>query len=300
MYQTACRNSGEPNGIKCKRPRCKYRGTFGRVYDLNRHMKKHTTEQQLRCLFVDCTCCFYRQDKLRKHLMSKKAHGNDDLARCAQPYCDATPMTLDLLKIHSIWHKRMGHVPDGILAKLWEERSCPLTLCDQSIKMSFLYSKDNMPDHIRTHFWTERRESQDAMRNSTYNPVTGDIICPICGATCQTTPRFAEHLDVEHLEGHLQAFIARLRIRFGYDGWESWDVIDKHRFANYGCSACGVDEAAARDRATREEIGRRHRALLQVDEGIRTHRRAILNLLPSFSFHPVFDDIRPAKELRQS
>jgi hypothetical protein len=201
-----CRQSEEPNRFKCAYPGCKYRGSFSRVYDLTRHMKKHNKERELRCPVVNCGRSFHRTDKLRDHLKSKKNHSNDELASCVHPDCDARPMTLDLLKVHSINHKTYRrHAAGCVVASLWKERCCPLPSCPHSINHS------NMVEHIRIHLLTERKEAQDAIEVSGYNPLTGDIICPLCRRQCQTTSDFEEHLGGEHLANHLEYLLSFVR-----------------------------------------------------------------------------------------
>ncbi|KAF2189024.1 hypothetical protein K469DRAFT_748213 [Zopfia rhizophila CBS 207.26] len=114
------RTSVNTDGLKCEYPGCRYRGTFKRKYELQRHVKKHTNGEIYSCPIVGCdrtekeSKAYYRADKFVDHF--KKTHTDDDTSLCPITTCRIGPFSLDLRMAHVQYH--IGTKQDFISAAL--------------------------------------------------------------------------------------------------------------------------------------------------------------------------------------
>lgn len=136
-----------------------------------------------------------------------------------------------------------------------------------------------------THDEHERTEHRTDALSKGYDSLTGSIVCPVCDHRSIGTSEFCEHLENEHVlsESH-RGFgeVIRSRLRYSRTAWEhipTWLL--KGPFT---CDFCS-------NRST-EVNPRNHPGVLKPLQELLPYRRQILQLLPRFGTHPVFDDIR--------
>lgn len=266
------------NAIKCLHPRCRYRGTFNRVYDLNRHMKKHTNASAYKCVVINCDRGFYRQDKLTQHIQVD--HGLDELAACPVSDCGFNCLELALLRIHVSSHQQAE-----IRYLRWRdyrEDHCPINGCKQLV-----YFRE-MQEHFKEHKASDLRQSRDALTKAGYDNTSFGVVCPICQEKYTDSWAFEDHL-VAHLVTNLEHYSSIFRqLDRGMHRypWESWYSPWTGR-----CQVC--DEVMDHEH-------QHHKTLLADPDDIIPYRLAILKLLPDFYKHPVFDDIRLSPDKRAS
>lgn len=276
-------------GFKCDHAGCRYRGTFNRKYELQRHMKKHTHGCTKKCPVRSCERTFHRKDKLKLHLMAD--HASEEDAVCSEPECESFVLPLALLRVHAWKHTRYGRHQDfGIesLASGWPV--CPISKCtvDFSVKGS------TMSQHLLDkHSLDERKAHQQAIGQAGHCHVTGNTICPFCEAKYASHDSLQEHLkehlltDVAHYESYhrslKEASVKLHNWKQYWDRWFSWSLNSTHH-----CPAC-----AARVFYSDKPPVDHHLSLLKDNDEIRPHRIALLALLLGFHRHPVFDELKP-------
>ncbi|KAF2252167.1 hypothetical protein BU26DRAFT_516855, partial [Trematosphaeria pertusa] len=277
-------------GLKCEHPGCKYRGSFNRKYDLQRHMAKHTTTAKFQCPLQQCQYSSYRTDKFLLHF--RRAHTDEDEGICPLPGCGTGPLPWPLLKLHTRRHHEIDRGSSNVaLEAIWKVPddvcSCPIESC-RGILIKVFY----MQEHLRAHPYNERIENRHAILVAGYDATSTNIVCPVCRELLDGTSAFSHHLEESHIatDGtHFRMFCESLQ-RVGR--WSLWSVITSAWVPkpftvvrSVSCSFCSEDfpEWARVDH---------HIKLLRDYEPLRPHRLAILKLLPYFGAHPIFDDIR--------
>jgi hypothetical protein len=277
-----------PGNFKCEFPDCKYRGTFRRSYELNRHMTKHTEKQRFPCPVQYCDSTFYRTDKISLHL--KQAHTTDEDSICPLPGCGAGPYPLRLLVVHAyVKHDAKSNDP-ALWGIFWlkNRTRCPMPSCKQ-----WKYVHD-IQKHIRSHNSGERLENESVIRKAGFD-VRANIICPICETSSSTITDFTNHMyphlvtDIAHLQACGLAYRYLPRANADVLTWESWTFWPPvPPVSHFLCTFCGDKMQKGNS-----NVIDHHLDLLQDPATIRPFRLQLLELLGhAFSSHPVFDDLK--------
>jgi hypothetical protein len=253
-------HSGTPADVDqdlvCDHPRCGSK-IFGRKGDLTRHKKLHEQKRNFPCMAQECNFSFTRNDKLMDHI--RAGHEADDLFAC--PGCSML-LTRDVLPLHGY----SSYTKPKDYSSLKRYRQCPLPRCN--FRTQAPTGLDSLRDHLlKDHNSKGRRMHASLLASRGYDHESANIVCPIC--TERTT--FDEHTE------------------FGF------------HFLEMHCPNLTADNSGPRcdteiNRAVEKGntyfwFWERQKWGVITDEH-RRHRRTILSLLPMFSSHPVWDDIR--------
>jgi hypothetical protein len=266
--------------LKCTYPGCSSNRTFKRKADLNRHKKKHTLEIRLNCPVISCSKQFYRSDKLKSHLL--RGHYKHETCTCPIEGCSISNVSLFILERHieQVYHERgIGEYRIGR-----NDLVCDLKKCKRSFE-----EPNDLRQHLSSHDRNERLAQSNILDNMGFDPVTLNIICPVCREKCQD---YQHHLEQNHLVvdlPHWDAIIAD----YGKAGLKPYSWIKPANWVPFNyrhyaddrvlhCSFCGTEMAKLYGDSTH------HLGLLDVTGDIYEHRYAILRLLPNFIYHPVF------------
>lgn len=285
--------------IRCKWPGCRNKRAFGRIYEYERHMKKHTQSVSIPCPIVYCprrSRPFYREDKFRDHL--RIAHNEYDVSRCLVDDCNAPEMPLNVLRVHAPGHiinlkicpelKASGDFRHAVSRGWLREQKCELKKCKQWFGGE---DTSNIQQHLLGHSVEDRRAQADVMKKMGYDALTANIICPVCD---QQYPRFAQfllHLENEHLitdSVHWLSFKGDFRpdnkttTLYVWYGWRRGLGGSEER----DCRYCGKP-AGHWDGLGSTWIDH-HLDLLSMSDEVKKAKGAILRLIPDFRFHPVF------------
>lgn len=277
-------DSSNPGAFKCEYHGCKYRGTFKRIYDLNRHMKKHTERNALSCFFSSCDETFYRADKFRTHVLK---HGDEDLVACPIEDCMYGPAKADLLKLHLRNHHKDAPPFRSIFQYYGHIRRCPLPSCDKIMKL------DSLRDHLLKTHHTVAKQPNDRgkLKTAGFDADSLDYICPVCNGVFRELASWRNHIVTDHLVTDALHFL-QFRDSFhrgptfmvpwiGFSGWRIANndpILCVHCLERRGNSDGNIDHQLQ---------------LLRNPQEIYPYRRAILALWPQFGTHPVFDDVLP-------
>ncbi|KAL1614162.1 hypothetical protein SLS56_012172, partial [Neofusicoccum ribis] len=292
-------------GIRCTFPNCSNKKDFRRRYELERHMLTHAPPRRFSCPVVGCDRHgqrgFPREDKFKDHM--RNAHWDEDaMCVCPVPGCGIRELELDLLRAHLSIHE-FWEAPE--IKALWEYtlklQQCPMHKCPKHRWIN-RYKIPGPGGHLMSHDEDERSLERSGVLSKGYDSLTGAVICPACDYRSASTSEFTEHLEDEHVlaEDH-RGFGAYIR---------SWGSARKEWEREYFCH----DKLAAWQDllyAFRHEVGfackyrshdfstggadagcRSHVELLRSSQELLPYRRQILQLLPNFAHHTVFDDIR--------
>ncbi|KAF2189021.1 hypothetical protein K469DRAFT_74830 [Zopfia rhizophila CBS 207.26] len=107
------RKHENPNGSNGEQPGCRYRGTFKRKYELQRHMKKHAKR---------------RSTHVQSTTVTVKAHADDDICHSPVPECKMEPLPLDLMTLHAHYRDH-DQVNRNLWCSLVRKRQCLLKEC---------------------------------------------------------------------------------------------------------------------------------------------------------------------------
>lgn len=259
-------------GIRCKFLGCKYRGSFNRKHDLERHMKKHSNVAE-KCPVVHCDRFFDRYDKLLHHFRT----GHEDTCEfiCPKARCSKTIPFL-LLRNH-LSDNMFVHGSIGVEAGLKLEpglRSCPIATCKHNKKLLSCYS---LQYHLAEHPLVKRLRNTEAMLAAGYHPESLALICPVCRVQSQSYDDFAYHVEDEHIFSD-RNYAQRIRdYRRTKHFWinDFWRPVLRE----------AVIQRCLLDRDLHATKVRPHTEYAH-------HRLAILRLWPEFRLHPVFDEYR--------
>ncbi|KAF2237255.1 hypothetical protein EV356DRAFT_564976 [Viridothelium virens] len=302
-------DDADPSKLRCDWPGCRSSRTFSRKYELQRHMKKHATGTRYDCPAVGCdhvgAKAPYRADKLYNHCSVK--HDPDTLFKCPLVGCEDKQLVPALFILHVLNHSQYAQSPQHIGSepsihhlRVSAQRllCCPLRDC----KFNHLDIHDGIY-HIRSHDYEDRLEGSTLLARRGYNAFSGNIICPICFEESAETKDFAEHLTLKHMTldpDHLRTWRQTVESLYQHvnvglceytlptfraPAWLPWF----HHGRGLTCPTCGKFE------------GRhgylRHQQSLVIDESdsLKQHAAKILQLLPEFGAHPIFNDLMPAE-----
>lgn len=286
---------------KCTWPGCRSRTKFGRQYEYNRHMKKHTKANTIACPVIYChrqdSKPFYRWDKLFDHV--KTAHAESELCRCLVNGCMATNLPLNLLRIHATHHEiDLSQYPDllsshdflKVFRSFTMARKCDLKICKRWFSAT---ETSRIQEHILTHEETHRRRQQSVIQRMGYDPITARVRCPMCRQTFETSEEFVPHLESAHLATDYEHWLS-FKQHVGSDDpaalrfiWQRWTGQGGGAEEPY-CQHCGGFSSSQGDGWIDH-----HLQLLKVSDIIKIHRADILRLVPSFASHPVFESDLP-------
>jgi hypothetical protein len=283
--------------LRCDHPDCETKTTtFGRKSDLKRHKQKHQGSAFL-CTAVGCTRKstkgFDRKDKLLEHV--RRAHGHDASFTCPLG-CEIEPLPLLLLGIHM----NSFHWLDFV-ARAWRplfyNPFCPLKPCRKPF-----YDTTELHEHISQKHSVRDRESQSSsMLAAGFDPFSCGIICPLCEQTFSDAKSSTPHILLSHMvdRDHFMAWINAIntdrkkRSRLEYsliecasDYWRRKTIQD---FSSVTCPQCLYSSSYMTFVSSNH-----HKAMEAVSPALRTHREAILRLIPECGGHSVFDDLRPS------
>lgn len=200
-------------------------------------------------------------------------------------------MELDLLREHCLTHsyRHYDKAPEShtLGTYAWDLRQCPIPKCRKPrwLKPAQIPGQEG---HLMAHDEHERTEHWTDALSKGYDSTTGFIVCPVCGHCSISTSDFREHLEIEHVlsESH-RGFGAAIRSRIEgkvYYHCTAWkDVPAVFLKGPITCDFCSY-QATAPD-------PKNHPGLLRPPQELFPYRRQILQLLPDFCTHPVFDDI---------
>ncbi|OCK78369.1 hypothetical protein K432DRAFT_444679 [Lepidopterella palustris CBS 459.81] len=283
-------------GLKCKWPGCRSNKTFKRKYEYNRHMKKHTRTVSLPCPVVYCprqgSRSFYRWDKLFDHL--RTGHTEDETCRCLVDGCTAPQMPLNLLRLHARYHDvDINKHPNlatscdflKILRSFSTARKCDLKKCKRWLSAD---ETGSLQEHLLRHPLDDRRSQSEVIEKMGYDPITAEIVCPLCQQHFTDSVQFAPHLETTHLTtdpAHWLSFKHHVpadspaAARYIWRGWENKEGASEDCY----CRHCG-DYASSQSNKWIDH----HLGLLAMSNEIRVARPRILRLLPAFADHPVF------------
>ncbi|KAF2112867.1 hypothetical protein BDV96DRAFT_601690 [Lophiotrema nucula] len=265
--------------LRCTHQGCTYRGTFRRVYELRRHAKKHSNNTKHPCPVVNCNKTFYRDDKLREHI--NVAHYHDQIATCPITPCNIDSLPLVLLQLH-IDEKHSQEADNfyrlGLRASA--KNHCLVKTC----RWVGLRDTDAMQVHLRSHHVDERNEFSDEIVRAGFDVATCAVVCPICRRKCPSLQEFVDHLD-HHLVKDVPHFRAFQRAtdlhtdseQFSWMSWPNPNRVDAACICGYSAERNGSD--------IEHQL-----SLLKGDIEIRPHLADLLNLIPAFSKHPIFQD----------
>jgi hypothetical protein len=267
--------------IKCTWPECRSNKSFGRKTELDRHMKKHTGSVKLPCPVLYCSHRerrpFYRDDKFTDHL--RQAHTEDEMCECSVDGCTAPPMPLILLRLHTHNHHR--DTSSGLTNPL----SYGKPNCKCELKKCKKWFGDDLQDHLLRHPLEHRRSQSDVVRKMGYDPITAEIICPLCEDHFADRAQFISHLELTHLTNepaHWLSFKQHIPARMTVNKyiWEEWYQLDEPvRF----CPHCG-------ESTTSYGISfvNHHLTLLTITDELKAASLSILRLVADFHSHPIF------------
>jgi hypothetical protein len=227
---------------------------FKRINELTRHKLKHNPNRKIYpCLAVDCTRVgskgFYRKDKLKAHMVA--AHEPDTPFECDRSTCRMI-LSRDIMVVHTA-DEKVNAV-----------RGCPMPQCPFRID---LYSSrstltlDDLQSHLRTDHDANRRQNYATLISARgYDPVSMNIICPIC----MEQPQFSGHIDFYHHFWHAH-----------FNGFQQWSDLPTSRRG-------------------RHSIYNQLYLLYggHVTNEVRQHRRTLLSLWPALRRFPMWEDIR--------
>jgi len=292
-------------GLKCKWPGCRSNKTFKRKYEYNRHMKKHTQIVSLPCPVVYCprqgSRSFYRWDKLFDHL--RTGHTEDEICRCLVDGCTAPQMPLSLLRLHARYHDvDINKHPNlatscdflKVLRSFSMARKCDLKKCKRWFGAD---EAGHLQEHLLRHPLEDRCSQSDVIRKMGYDPITTEIICPLCERSFADSVQFVSHLENAHLttdSAHWLSFKRHVpadsptATRYIWRGWENKDGPSEDCYCRY----CG-DYASSQSSKWIDH----HLGLLTMSNEITVARARILRLLPTFADHPVFEADMPTVHL---
>ncbi|KAI9775411.1 MAG: hypothetical protein M1839_001105 [Geoglossum umbratile] len=298
----------DPDALICVWPNCSSKRTFKRIYELQRHMKKHGGPVKYPCTAVDCpskrAAVFYRLDKFRDHL--RNTHNPDDLFTCPDPACTIEPLPLFISVIHAHSHnsnafgKREGwhwalkafQVFDYSASK----RPCPLEGCRKWLPHT------SVPAHLRSHEIGDLIGRETDIAEAGYDISSGCTICPVCRQTSASPEIFAEHLVLHHLTVDVEHFAAwreacRPFITYKMLPWGRLHPWEHPPREGLVCPMCGLQGAAGQSYFP--EFTHQRNFLAPFDWIDKDLQNKILNLWPDFKTHPVFDSIRaPVARMR--
>ncbi|KAF1995207.1 hypothetical protein P154DRAFT_624203 [Amniculicola lignicola CBS 123094] len=239
---------------RCSHEGCKSK-SFGRIYELNRHMKKHQQDGSQRkydCPAVGCPRTgklgFYRLDKLQDHLL--RGHQDDSDIKCPGDENHDCPtksvLMRDIMALHATKHTGDSGYRNSGSDALWNikyYRACPIPKCPYRIGIwsDTLDALEDLRCHITIkHSANGRSECSGQLAERGFDALTGDILCPICSGNFRNHPEFYLHLVSDHLQAP--------RIQ--------------------------------------------HEAEVPEQEDLRPYRRTLLSLWPNFEHYPIWDDIK--------
>ena len=290
---------------KCTWPGCRSRTKFGRQYEYNRHMKKHTKVNTIACPVIYChrqdSKPFYRWDKLFDHL--KTGHAESELCRCLVKGCMATNLPINLLRLHATHHEiDLSEYPDllsshdflKVFRSFTMARKCDLKTCKKWFSAT---ETSRIQEHILTHEETHRRRQQSVIQRMGYDPITARVRCPMCCQTFETSEEFVPHLESAHLATNYEHWLS-FKQHVGSDDpaapkfiWQRWTRQGGAAEESY-CQHCGGFSSSQGDGWIDH-----HLQLLKVSDTTKIHRADILRLVPSFASHPVFESDLPTVHL---
>jgi hypothetical protein len=150
------RGSGE--NLRCDHDGCKYKGTFPRQWELQRHIaSKHTAEKPYWCPVAGCVKgngapAFARPDKLTAHVRAIH-YGKDVKAVCPANTCTDKALTLDLLGVH-VKSEHLKNRHEGVIGGMLramanaasaDHRRCPVWFCKVRVGL------EDFPSHLLRH-----------------------------------------------------------------------------------------------------------------------------------------------------
>lgn len=266
----------ETSAIRCPHEDCQYRkATFKRRSDLNRHSRKHEGTTAFRCSAIGCRirgikASFIRPDKLREHI--RRAHGHEAEFLCPCQGCCEGPFPLVLLGVHM----DNCHSLNGKMLSVWSPlvntHFCPLKPCRKQQK------RNNMLIcHVREeHSERDRLAQSSYMSAASLDPISCEVICPVCAERIGTMDDAFEHVLLNHMVDRnlFQAWLVALN-----------DERDRRGLQGITCISSMFCFYRADDRD-------RLREMKVTTPELVANREAVLRLCPAFRYHPVFDDLK--------
>jgi len=280
MRLTLFRSLDAKSGFKCDYPGCKYRGSFTRKFELQRHSLKHTERTKYPCPIQLCAESFYRTDKLRLHL--RRSHKDDDQASCPVSECGTHGLPWILLRVHMRNHRSYKMVKEEIISIgnfNTDERGCPVQSCQQKH-----VTAQSMSQHLQSHDFQERTENKRSILEAGYDPLSAKIICPVCQTQWVTHEDFKNHAESVHIVTDL-AHLREFRNSYKWSGDVFWRYEE-----------CPFTEAWLRKCCDSLTDPKHYLNFLHDPEDLRPYRITLLKLLPELGVHPVFDDIVPKED----
>jgi hypothetical protein len=291
--------SVETESLTCVWPNCSSKRTFKRTYELQRHMKKHTSLVRYPCTAVDCPSkrarTFYRLDKFRDHL--RNSHGPDDLFACPVPACTTRPLPLLIFFIHAESHFPLtGNTESWCQALLAIRRYgryntlrlCPFEGCQKWLRWNSVQA------HLLSHEPEDLMKCKAEIAEAGYDIPSGHLICPVCSQTSANYGEFEEHFTLHHLildAEHYAAWRAGTCLAFPFGvptrlPWTRWYIRGNQSYVM--CPTCGLKDSISSDRFVTHHLG----FLAPFDWINESLQKKVLNLWPAFATHPVFNSIR--------
>lgn len=224
--------------------------TFGRRTELLRHQKKHLASRDFSCAAQQCRRTgqhgFTRKDKLIDHMLA--GHDEEDLFACPSFGCTIS-LPRDLLSLHT--------KQDTPATRLSLYRVCPMPRCSYRIH-AWRKPLDDLRAHIiEQHDQEGRKAYAGLLKERGYDPITVDIVCPLCLCASRSHKDFQKHFLTNHGE---------------IDRWVLQDAGSTN-----GSLRCPSFDALQ---------------TLSALPLVRQERRVILSLWPQFEACPVWDDVK--------
>ncbi|KAF2733354.1 hypothetical protein EJ04DRAFT_273291 [Polyplosphaeria fusca] len=189
-------------------------------------------------------------------------------------------------------HPALGASADflKVLRSFSMARKCDLKKCKRWFGTE---DTSSIQQHLLQHSDTDRRAQGEIIKNIGYDPVTADIVCPICDQHFSRFPQFLLHLENHHLTTEAVYW-------FSFKGditpddksitqymWRGWHCMDGGSEECY-CRHCG-DYASSQTNTWIDH----HLGFLSMADDIKAARACILRLIPAFEDHPIYEADMP-------
>ncbi|QDS77350.1 hypothetical protein FKW77_005350 [Venturia effusa] len=281
---------------RCPHIKCQHsKTTFERKSDLQRHLLKHG-DNTFSCYAIGCTRrgvkSFHRHDKLREHV--RRGHGHDTQYQCPVKDCHWRSLPLSLF----ILHLQSCHEPDlrdgvtGVWGPLLKVNSCPLKPCRKPLKHT-----TNLIIHVRKmHSERDRLAQSSAMAAASLDPISGEVICPICAKRFGKWFGAFEHVLLNHLveRDHFQSWTSLLNKAQNNRGQPGFTITYflENRWLYCKETITCLDCPKRIESGTDYPVLGAHEAMYITTPELISNREAVLRLFPAFQWHPVFNDLK--------
>ncbi|KAI9711772.1 MAG: hypothetical protein M1820_001917 [Bogoriella megaspora] len=292
----------DESAIKCVFKGCRYKGTFNRKYDLQRHEKSHNRDLRHPCPAAGCdrvgTKAFSRFDKLCDHTGSK--HDSDTRFKCPIEGCSVGPLPLALFRLHAFNHR--GNTPWNMLSRTASlARAANRILSKCPVKQCKYQGLGFDPKHITYHSEEERCDHSAEFAARGFDSATGFFRCPMCLLLAPDREAFVEHLEVGHMTSdpeHYLAWRSECMKQAGRSGevgrlWTKWKG---NKGESIVCPRCNQQQNACLGRWP--YLHDHHLTLIVYGREVEEHAEEILRIVPEFGTMPLFDEILPREEQR--